>query len=263
MLLTIDAGNTNTLFAVFDGDALRGQWRLATDDERTADEYISALNQLFSLGSVDHRLIDSVIIACVVPQALNHLSELCHKWFKHSPLVVGSPELSLGLEVRVYDPVAVGADRLVNAVGAHIQYEGFLIIIDFGTATTLDVIADDGGYEGGVIAPGINLSAQALHAAAAQLPAISIEPTQAVVGKDTVQAMKSGIYWGYVSLIEGLIARIKGEIDRPCTVIATGGLADLFKNASSAIDSIEKNLTISGLLEIYKRNKGSIKKNNH
>ncbi len=260
MLLAIDAGNTNTLFAVFDGDRLKGQWRLATNSERTADEYVAALNQLLAVGGIDHATIDVVIIASVVPHALSHLAEFCQKWFKLSPLIVGSPELSLGLEIRVYDPAAVGADRLVNAVGAHIQYRGPLIVIDFGTATTLDVIAEDGAYEGGVIAPGINLSAEALHMAAAQLPAISIEPTQAVVGKDTVQAMRSGIYWGYVSLIEGLVARIKAEVDKPCTVIATGGLAGLFKNATSVIDHIEQDLTISGLLEIYKRNKDAATK---
>ncbi len=255
MLLVIDAGNTDTLFAVFDGDRLRGKWRLATDDRRTADEYIAALNQLVFLGGIDHKSIDVVVVASVVPQALKHVSEFCQKWVRCAPLVVGSPELSLNLEIRVDDPAAVGADRLVNAIGAHVKYDGALIVIDFGTATTLDVVAEDGAYEGGVIAPGINLSAQALYMAAAQLPMISIEPPQAVVGKDTVEAMKSGLYWGYVSLIEGLVARIKSEIDKPCTVIATGGVAGLFRNASPVIDHIETDLTIFGLLEIYKRHK--------
>lgn len=257
MLLVIDSGNTNTLFAVFDGDRLRGKWRLATDDRRTADEYISALDPLLFLDGIDYKSIDVALIASVVPRALTHLSEFCQKWIRCAPLVVGSPELSLGLEIRVDDPAAVGADRLVNAVGAHVKYDGALIVIDFGTATTLDVVAEDGAYEGGVIAPGVDLSAQALHTAAAQLPIISIEPTQTVVGKDTAKAMKSGLYWGYVSLIEGLVARIKLEIDKSCTVIATGGAAGLFTNVLPVIDHIETDLTIFGLLEIYKRNKGA------
>ena len=257
MLLAIDAGNTNTLFAVFDTNELKGQWRIATDDRRTADEYISTLNQLIAGAGLDQSSIDDVIIASVVPQALSHLSDFCRKWLGFEPLVIGLSQLDLGLEIRVDDPSSVGADRLVTAVGAHLKYHGPLIVIDFGTATTFDYVAEDGAYEGGVIAPGINLSAEALHMAAAQLPSISIERTQAIIGKDTVHAMKSGVYWGYVSMIEGLVSRLKHEIDRPCTVVATGGLSSVFKHASSVIDHIEEDLTISGLLEIYKRNKSS------
>lgn len=255
MLLAIDAGNTNTVFAVIENDEMRGQWRLATNGARTADEYVVWLKQLMDLDGLKMGDIGATIISTVVPETLFNLQTLCRHFFKSEPLVVGTPSVKLGFDVRISQPANVGADRLVNTAGAHIVYPGDLIVIDFGTATTFDVVAADGAYEGGIISPGINLSLEALHQAAAQLPLIAITRPQAVVGTDTVSAMKSGIFWGYVAMIEGLVARIKKERgNSDMTVVATGGLASLFRNATEVIDYVDHDLTIRGLREIFRRN---------
>ncbi len=206
---------------------------------------------LQSLKSED---IDGAIISTVVPQALFSLQTLCRKHFNTEPLVVGASDVELGLDIRIREPRQAGADRIANAVGAHTTYPGDLIVIDFGTATTFDVVAADGGYEGGIIAPGINLSAEALHQASAQLPRIAVERPQAVIGWDTISAMQSGVFWGYIGLIEGLVARIKAEYAKPMKVIATGGLAPLFNASTPAIEVVDPDLTIRGLAEIYARN---------
>lgn len=255
MLLAIDAGNTNTVFAVHDKEELKGQWRLATNGSRTADEYVVWLKQLMDLEGISMSDIDAAIISTVVPETLFNLQNMCRRFFETEPLVVGTPGVELGFEIRILQPNNVGADRLVNAAGAHIVYPGELIIIDFGTATTFDVVHADGAYEGGIIAPGINLSLEALHQAAAQLPLIAIARPQAVVGSDTVSAMQSGVFWGYVAMIEGLVDRIKAERKNPeMTVVATGGLAALFRHSTDAIQHVDHDLTIRGLLEIYNRN---------
>ena len=255
MLLAIEQGNTNTLFAVHDGEEWIFQWRTATDPMRTADEYAVWLHQLFEMRG--HGLtmadMDGCIISSVVPQSIFNLRNLARRYLHVEPLVIGE-NAELGIQVRIDKPSEAGADRLVNALGAHIVYPGDLIVIDSGTATTFDVIAADGGFEGGVIAPGINLSMEALHSAAAKLPRVAIQKPQRVVGTDTVGAMQSGVFWGYVALIEGLIARIKAERDKPMTVIATGGVASLFHGATTAIDHFDPDLTIRGLLEIHRRN---------
>ena len=222
MLLAIEQGNTNTLFAVHDGDAWIAQWRAATDSSRTADEYAVWLSQLLHMAGLQFGVLDACIISSVVPQSIFNLRNLARRYLHVEPLVIGE-NADLGIEVRIDKPSEAGADRLVNALGAHIVYPGDLIVIDSGTATTFDVIAADGGFEGGVIAPGINLSMEALHSAAAKLPRVAIQKPQRVVGTDTVGAMQSGVFWGYVALIEGLIARIKAERGTPMTVIATGG----------------------------------------
>lgn len=255
MLLAIDAGNTNIVFAVLDGETVKGQWRAATNANRTADEYVVWLKELMALDGLKLADIGATIISTVVPQALFALQTLCRKFFKSEPLVIGAGDVALGIEIRLAEPRAVGADRIVNAVGAHKAYGGPLIVIDFGTATTFDVVAADGGYEGGIIAPGINLSAEALHLAAAQLPRIAVAKPQAVIGTDTVSAMQSGVFWGYIGLIEGLVARIKAEYGKPMKVIATGGLAPLFTRSTQVIDAADADLTIRGLAEIYARNK--------
>jgi type III pantothenate kinase len=193
------------------------------------------------------------IISSVVPQSIFNLRNLARRYLHVEPLVIGE-NAELGIEVRIDKPSEAGADRLVNAIGAHIAYAGDLIVIDSGTATTFDVIAGDGAFEGGVIAPGINLSMEALHNAAAKLPRVAIQKPQRVVGTDTVGAMQSGVFWGYIGLIEGLIARIKGERDAPLTVVATGGVASLFHGATTAIDHFDSDLTIRGMLEIWRRN---------
>jgi type III pantothenate kinase len=257
MLLAIDSGNTNIVFAVYDKDeTLRGSWRASTDAKRTADEYAVWLTQLMAIEGLSLDDIDGAIIANVVPPTTYALTSLCTRYFKVTPLVVGEPGVDLGIEVRIERPDQVGADRLVNAVAAHGRYGGSLILIDFGTATTFDVIGEDGAYEGGVIAPGINSSLEALDRAAAKLPRIAIkEPPQKVIGQATIPAMESGAYWGYVGLIEGLVARIKGEYGRPMTVVATGGLAPLFSRATGSIDAVDADLTLRGLLAIHRANR--------
>jgi type III pantothenate kinase len=258
MLLAIDAGNTNIVFAVIEGETIRAEFRAATKDARTADEYVVWLTQLMDLEGLKLRDLDDAIIATVVPQALFNLRTLCRKFLKCEPLVIGEPNVDVGIRLNVDNPSGVGADRIADAVAAHRSYPDMaLIVVDFGTATTFDVVAEDGTYEGGIIAPGVNLSLEALHLAAAKLPRIAIERPQGVIGKDTVPAMQSGVYWGYIALIEGLVARIKAEYGRPMQVIATGGLAPLFRHSSSAIDSVDRDLTIRGLVDIYRRNVGA------
>jgi type III pantothenate kinase len=257
MLLAIDVGNTNTKFAVYDGQQWRGQWRVSTESTRTADEYAPWLAQL--LGFVDLKLTDvtACIISTVVPQALFHLRNLSRRYLNAEPLVVGE-NTKLGIEVRIDKPSEAGADRLVNAIGAYLDYGGPAVIIDSGTATTFDVIGKDGGFEGGVISPGFNLSLQALHSAAARLPRVEIRDPGRVIGKDTVTAMQAGIFWGYVELIDGLVRRIHAEYGQPMRTIATGGVASLFEGASATIDIFDQDLTSRGLLEIYRRNGGTI-----
>ncbi|MGD0144230.1 MAG: type III pantothenate kinase [Rhizomicrobium sp.] len=256
MLLVIDAGNTNIVFAVHDGKEVRAEWRAVTETTRTADEYAVLLSPLLTLNGLTFDDIDSAIIATVVPAALFDLRLLCRRYLKCEPLVVGDPDLDLGIEVHIDRPEAVGADRLVNTVAAHDRYKGALIVVDFGTATTFDIVSAKGDYEGGVIAPGANLSAEALHKGAAMLPRVAIQRTQSVIGKDTVPAMQSGLFWGYIGLIEGLVARIKDEYGEPMTVIGTGGLANLFHRQTTVIDHLDPDLTIRGLVLINARNAG-------
>jgi type III pantothenate kinase len=250
MLLAIDAGNTNIVFAACEGDTVRGQWRAITATTRTADEYAVMLGPLLALEGMTLADLDSAIIATVVPAALFDLRQFCRKYLKCEPLVVKDPDLDLGIQVNVDRPAAVGADRLVNAIAAHATYDGALIVVDFGTATTFDVVSEKGDYEGGVIAPGVNVSAEALHQAAAMLPRVAIQRTPLVIGKDTVPAMQSGLYWGYIGVIETIVARIKAEYGRPMTVIGTGGLANLFYRQTPAIDHLDSDLTIRGLVQI-------------
>jgi type III pantothenate kinase len=255
MLLAIDSGNTNTVFAVYDGNTLKGVWRCASDPRRTADEYAVWLTQLMSLRDIAPTDIDGCIIANVVPQALFNLVSLYERYFHGTPMVIGDPGIDLGLSILIDRPEQVGADRLVTAVSTYNKYGGPSVIIDFGTATTFDVLDSDGNYQGGVIAPGINLSAEALHMASAQLPRVRIRPTDRVIGKSTVPAMESGIFWGYIGMIEGLVERIKQEFGMPMTVVATGGLASLFASSTDVIDLTDRELTIRGLLEVYQRNR--------
>ncbi|MDJ0950398.1 MAG: type III pantothenate kinase [Alphaproteobacteria bacterium] len=256
MLLAIDSGNTNVVFAIYDGDDRRGEWRSATNANRTADEYAVWLSQLMGLSGLTRDDIDAAIIASVVPKADHPLRSLCRQYFSCEPVLIGAPGVDLGIRVLVDNPAEVGADRLVNTVGARTRFPGPLIIIDFGTATTFDVVDGDGNYFGGVIAPGINLSLEALDAAAAKLPRVAIERPAKVIGRGTVSAMQSGIFWGYVGLIEGLVERIRDEFGAEMTVIATGGLAPLFADATPAIEHLDSDLTLRGLLAIHRRNAG-------
>ena len=255
MLLTIDSGNTNIVFALYEGEEQRGAWRSSSDPRRTADEYAVWLSQLMSLRGLAPDDVDAAIVATVVPEALFSLRSLCRGYFGCDPLVVGEPGVELGIGVLVDSPSEVGTDRLVNAVGAHERFGGPLIVIDFGTATTFDVVDGEGSYAGGVIAPGINLSLDALHAAAAQLPRVAVRRPPSVIGKRTVPAMLSGIYWGYVGLIEGLVARIEGEYGSAMKVIATGGLAPLFAEGTKVIGYVDPEMTLRGLASIWRRNR--------
>jgi len=255
MLLAIDCGNTNTLFAIYDGTYWIARWRMATSAMRTADEYIVWLSSLLHFENINLSDIDGCIISTVVPQSLFHLRNLCKRHLKQKPLIVGH-NIFPDIEVKIDNPKEAGADRLVNAIGAYKKYSGPLLVIDSGTATTLDVIDKNGAFLGGIIAPGLSLSVHALHNAAAKLPRVEIKETENVIGKNTVQAMQSGIFWGYIGLIEGLVTRIRKEffemIDQSSlTVIATGGIVSLFEGATDYVDHFDADLTLDGLLEIY------------
>ncbi|MCB1366962.1 MAG: type III pantothenate kinase [Rhodobacteraceae bacterium] len=254
MLLAIDVGNTNTVFAIHDGTRFIADWRCATEHQRTADEYYVWLHTLMELRGVDAE-ISQVIVSSVVPQVVFNLRLLSDRYYKCRPLVVGKPDCALPVDVRVDADTQVGADRLVNTVGAFAQYGGDLIVVDFGTATTFDVVASDGAYIGGVIAPGVNLSVKALHLAAAALPHVDATKPANVIGTNTVACMQAGIYWGYVGLIERINAQIRSERDRPMKVIATGGLATLFGQEPGLFDRIDGELTMSGLVQINRFNR--------
>ena len=254
MLLAIDVGNTNTVFALSNGGSKRSFWRCQTIHGRTAEEYFVWLKQLMDHEGIDAK-IGAVIISSVVPQVVFNLRVLSDRYFNTRPLVVGKPEVDLGVPVRVDHDTNVGADRLVNTVAAFDRFGGDLIVVDFGTATTFDVVAHDGAYEGGIIAPGVNLSLKALSEAAAALPYIDVTKPERIIGTNTRACMQSGIFWGYISLIEGLCARISKERDRAMKVIGTGGLSTLFNQGTDIFDHIDTDLTIHGLELIYARNK--------
>lgn len=254
MLLAIDAGNTNIVFALFDGAKMAGVWRAATSAQRTADEYAVFLRSLMQGEGIDPHAVKAAIIGSVVPDANFHLLKLCRDHFNCDPLMIGDPTVDIGIKIFLDRPEEIGADRIINAVGGAATFKPPLLIIDFGTATTFDVVDADGNYCGGSIAPGINLSLQALHMAAAKLPRVAIAPSKRVIGKNTIEAIQAGIFWGYVGLIEGMITRIKTEFGKPMTVIATGGLASMFADAVKGIDHVNGDLTLLGLYEIFKRN---------
>ncbi len=251
--LVIDAGNTNVVFAVHDGRRWAGIWRIATEPQRTSDEYAVWLLTLLTHTKLSPDLVHEAVIGTVVPAALYHLRRLCREWFQVEPLIARST-LDWGFAIKVDAPAEVGADRLLNALAAYQIYKSALVVVDFGTATNFDVVDAHGDYRGGAIAPGINLSIEALHQAAARLPRIGIGRPQAVIGRGTVPAMQSGIYWGYVGLIEGLVARIAREMGEPLKVVGTGGLAPLFSEGTEIFDRIEPDLTLDGLRMLAERN---------
>ena len=255
MLLAIDTGNTNTLFAIHDGREWIVEWRIATDAKRTADEYAVWFHQLMLMKGLNFNDITDCAISTVVPQSLFNMRNLSRRHLNVDPIIIGEDGVKIGIGIRNVNQKEVGADRLVTALGATKRYDGNLIIIDSGTATTFDVVSEDGYFEGGVISPGINLSMRALHDAAAQLPRIEIKRPEKVIGTSTVSAMQSGVFWGYIGLIDGLVERIIEEAGRPFTVIGTGGIASLFEGASKTIEHYDSHLTIDGLLEIWKLNK--------
>lgn len=249
MLLAVDVGNTNIVFALYDGAELRTRWRIATDARRTGDEYAVWLMQLLQLESIDRTAITGMIVSTVVPRARHNLEVLGQKYFGLNPLFAGEGAAAWTIPIDVDEPRSLGADRAVNAIAAHARYPGDLIIVDFGTATTFDVVDFNGAYKGGIIAPGINLSLDALVNNTAKLPRIAIESprNRSVIGRNTEDAMLIGVFWGYVAMMEGLIARLKEEIGRPARVIATGGLAILFDRHTDMFDAVETDLTLEGL----------------
>jgi type III pantothenate kinase len=255
MLLAIDLGNTNVVFALFDGRRIRARWRIATDPRRTGDEYAVWLSQLLALEGLDRAAVDQIIVSTVVPRALHNIEVLATKYFGITPLVAGEGAAEYAIDIDVDQPRSLGADRAVNAVAAHARYDGDLIVVDFGTATTFDVVDFNGAYKGGIIAPGINLSLDALVGNTAKLPRIAIEAPKStsVIGTNTEDQMLIGVFWGYVAMMEGLIARLKAQIGRPAKVIATGGLAVLFDQHTTIFDSVDADLTLDGLAIIAER----------
>jgi len=255
MLLAIDVGNTNTKFALLDGGEIIHRWRLSTDDKRTADEYAVWLAQLMQLEGVDRGQVTAAIISTVVPPTLFDLRRLCTKYYGIEPMVIGAPGVDPGIRLAVDNPTAVGADRVVTSSAAHHLHGGDVVVVGFGTATTFNVVID-GAYVGGSIAPGINLAAEALYMAAAQLPRIAIEPPPGdrALAQGTVPSMQSGVFFGYVGLVEGLVRRITSEMQRPARVIGTGGLAGLFSRHTDAIEIVDHDLMTRGLALIHARN---------
>jgi len=253
MLLAVDAGNTNLVLALVDGGTIKARWRIATDPRRTADQYAVWLHQLLELEGYSRNDVNAVIIGSVVPRAVHNLEVLARKYFHVEPLIAGQGRAEWPLELDVDEPQNVGADRALNVIAAHAKHPGDLIVIDFGTATTFDLVSPTGAYKGGIIAPGINLSLDALVNAAAKLPRIAIEAPSgnSVIGRTTESQMIIGIYWGYVAMIEGLVERMKREVGKPVTVVSTGGLASLFDKHTAVFDAIEPDLTIQGLSLLY------------
>jgi type III pantothenate kinase len=253
MLLIINANNTNIKFGAVDGDRIVGEWRQHTSAMRTADEHAVWLLQLMRMEGIDPKSVSDAIIASVVPQANFNLRRLCSRYFNTEALFLGEPNVVYGIKVKGQ---GAGADRICNSVGASILFPGKpVVVVDFGTSTNFDVVDEEGSYCGGVIAPGINLSLEALWNATALLPRIVVEKPKQVIGTNTVACMHSGVFWGYVGLIEGLVARIKEEFGRPIKVISTGGLAPVFDGSTSVIDQVVPDITARGLIEIFRRSK--------
>lgn len=255
MLLVINSNNTTTVFGVFEGHDKRGVWRISTDPKRTADEYAVWLTQLMALEGIGRKDIDGVIVSNVVPQTSFNLRSLCQRYFNSDPMVVGDPSLKLGVKVLIDRPEEAGADRIANAVAAHTRYAMPGIVVDLGTATTFDVLDGEGNYVGGAISPGINMAFEALYMGAAKLPRIEIRRPARVVGHSTIAAMQSGIFWGYVGLMEGLVRRIEEEQGTRMTVIATGGLVPLIAEGAKFIEHVDQDLTLKGLVDIYMMNR--------
>ena len=260
MLLAADVGNTNVVFALFDvaqdgQRAIRARWRIATDARRTGDEYAVWLLQLLQIEGFSREDVNHFIIGSVVPRAVHNLSVFSRKYFGVEPMIAGQGAAQWGFPIDVDQPSSLGADRALNAIAAHARYDGDLIVIDFGTATTFDAIDFTGAYKGGIIAPGINLSLDALVGNTAKLPRIAIEKpaSDSVVGRNTEDQMLIGVYWGYVAMMEGLVARMKSEIGRPAKVIATGGLALLFNEHTDLFDAVDSDLTLDGLAILAQR----------
>jgi type III pantothenate kinase len=255
MLLAVDCGNTNVVFAMFDGREIRARWRIATDARRTGDEYAVWLSQLLAIEGIERSAVSAMIVSSVVPRARHNLDVLGSKYFGVTPVFAGEGAAEWGIEIDVEEPNSLGADRAVNAIAAHAKHGGDLIVVDFGTATTFDAVDFRGAYKGGIIAPGINLSLDALVSNTAKLPRIAIESphSNSVIGRNTEEQMLIGVFWGYVAMMEGLLERMRGEIGRPAKVVATGGLAVLFDKHTTIFDHVDPDLTLEGLAILAER----------
>lgn len=256
MLLAIDIGNTNTVLGLYDGSRLTRSWRINTDKARTVDEYAIVIHDLFRLSDIHFRDIHDVILSCVVPPLLFTFEQLCRQYFGKKPQIVG-PGIKTGMPIHYDNPKEVGADRIVNAVAAYERYHRSLIIVDFGTATTFDFISARGEYQGGAIAPGVGISAEALFERASKLPRVEIARPAQVIAKTTVASMQAGIFFGYVGLVDGIVSRMKSESREEPLVVATGGLAALIAESSKTIDEVAPDLTLEGLRIIHSRNRGA------
>ena len=255
MLLVADVGNTNVVFALFDGREIRTRWRIATDPRRTGDEYAVWLLQLLAIEGYKREDVTHIIVGSVVPRAVHNITVLAQKYFGVEPLIAGQGAAEWGIAVDVDEPRSLGADRALNAIAAHAKYDGDLIVVDFGTATTFDAIDFNGAYKGGIIAPGLNLSLDALVGNTAKLPRIAIEAprSDSVIGTNTEDQMLIGVFWGYCAMMEGLTAKMKAEIGRPAKVVATGGLAILFDEHTELFDHVDSDLTLDGLAILAER----------
>ncbi len=249
-LLTIDVGNTQIVIGVYKERKLKAHWRLDTKARRTEDELTIMVSQLFRLADIGMDMVSGVAICCVVPPLTPMLIQFCKKAFDLAPLVVG-PGIKTGIPIDMDDPREVGADRIANAAGGLLLYDPPLIVVDFGTAITIDAISESSEYKGGVIVPGLSLSLNALYHNAARLPKVELAEPPSVIGRNTIHSMQSGAYYGYVSLVDGIVKRMKPELGDNATVIATGGEVGMLANASETIEHVEENLTLEGLRAIY------------
>jgi type III pantothenate kinase len=256
MLLVFDVGNTNIVLGVFQGETLFESWRVSTDKHRTDDEYAILVRQLFEFKGLDMAAIDDIIVSCVVPPMLNTLSDLCRRYFHLTPYIVG-PGIRTGMPILYENPREVGADRIINAVAAFEEFQSNLIVVDFGTATTFDYVTAKGEYQGGVIAPGLNISSEALFEAASKLPRVELARPPHIIARNTINSIQAGLFFGYVGLVDGIVGRMREEADRPPFVVATGGLCEIIAPASRTIDRIDPYLALKGLKIIYSRNKSA------